>query len=142
MTAVSNFLSMPTILKFIVVLGLVSPVVAYLSVTSGFIYSREVGSGSYGAAKTGLELIFVVAACLPFLYGSLKVVDKIAAGRVLCVFGWIALSYSPLMLEVVRDQAGTFSAEWLFNAVVSVLMIGYFYRSQGVNEYFGVSQER
>lgn len=127
---------MPKILKFAVILAVLSPFLVAGSVVSGTIAQPGISVSRYGAAANVFELFLVVLATAPAWVGSALVFVRQRFARVIFPLGMLSAYLAPLVLSTVREQLD-YMVSFLFSALVlTFFLYGYFFLSKDVKQYF------
>jgi hypothetical protein len=128
---------MPQLLMVLVLLGLLSPALASLSVLSGNFVSGGTPEHEYGAAKNIYELVGVVLLSVPIFVASILIVTtgkkRIA---VFCfLIGWAFICLSPLCLSSIRESSNSYFIELLMYIVIGVAIGLFLFKNKSVESY-------
>lgn len=129
-------MAMPTALKIVTAISLLSPLIAVGSILTGNVATLSDQSYRFGAAKNLPELILVVLATIPVFFCALLILNKKNTVRYLYPLPWLLLCISPLLLESVRSQPSSFLVETTFNVLIGVLIGLYLIFSVSSKNYF------
>lgn len=131
----NNFYDMPLLLKIIFIAGLVSPVIAFISVISGSLLVSDAPKYEYGAANSLVELLLVIILHVPSLGVSILMLAKNKLARLLFPLGYFIASISPLFLLAFREDVEV--AETIASSLfVGVLISVYLFISKNICKYF------
>lgn len=128
--------TMPDLLRWLVILGIIVPLLTFWSVLTGDIGLPERLHGEYGAARSLLELLLVLAACLPAAVGAFLMLARVAGGRVVFLLGLAMAWFAPLLLELVRASLADLMSVYVVAGMVMVAATsGYLFSSRAVRHY-------
>jgi hypothetical protein len=126
---VTNILKMPIWLKFLSILGVISPILALTTVMTSDYHNNK---------GTGVALaIAIVLSMVPVFVASIMMMLKSKQSRVVFLFGWLIVCVSPLLMQSVRSELDLFIMEFSFNLLIGVALAAYLFKSKQVQEYFG-----
>lgn len=138
MNIVSRLKNMPQLLVALVVLGLLAPVLAFVSVMTGRIVDGLETEYAYGAAKDIYELAGVVLMSVPVFVASILILTVGKRRSSICcyLFGLLAVCLSPLCLSAINLKLENYWIELLWNMTCGAVVGVFLFKSKGVESYF------
>jgi hypothetical protein len=127
---------MPYQVLLLVILGFSAPFLAFFAVWTGSVFSNLNEMYAYGAAKTLLEVLIVVAFSLPIAVASALMVRGVRNSIFLYLVGWVAICMAPMTLSSFPENHELFLIELSVYLVIGALLALYLFRSKKVSSYF------
>ena len=131
-----NFFEMPILMKFIVVGGIMAPIISMASILTGQITPYHISSSPLGVADNIFELIIVLTFSIPIMCSAILMVMKLKVSRFAYIISWFLICGSPLALSSVRSQFDTFLMSAFFNFFIGLVIGSYLIISNQVKNYF------
>lgn len=134
---IENFKKMPYLMKMMVLVGLLAPVLAFLTVKDGAIVQRYIEGALSKQGLDSIDLIFFVLSSIPLFLASFSLLSKKKLSRILFFVGWVFICLSPLALTLIRHALPElFLVELSFNFAIGVAMVAYLYLNADAKAYF------
>ena len=132
----NNFLSMPFILKLMVIVGFLSPLLAVSNVIGGEVVPGQLVKLKYGAAESLTELLWVLILVFPAFLSSYLFMIKYKYSRAIYILSWFISSLSPLVLFSTREHVDVFLQGFYFSVFLGICFFGYLFFSKQAKSYF------
>ena len=134
---IENFKQMPSIMKMMVVVGLLSPLLAYLTVKDANIVQRYIESESYKQSLNSIEIILFFLSSVPLFLASFSILARKALSRIFFFVGWVLICLSPLAFTLIRQALPElFLVDLSFNAAIGLAILAYVYLNKDARAYF------
>ena len=124
-------------MKMMVVIGLLAPLLAFLTAKDGAIVQRYIEGEFSKKSLDSIDLIFFVLSSIPLFLASFSILSKKSLSRILFFVGWLFICLYPLAITLIRQSLPQlFLVELSFNAAIGIAMSAYLYLNKDAKAYF------
>ena len=124
---INNFWNMPVWMRFLPMLGLLTPLLAISTVMTNEVVKNN---------SNYFVLIITVISTIPTIVASITMLLKFKISRLVYLLGWYLVYFTPLISGTDEIQVGVFLIELSFNLLIGIALAVYLFRNKQVNNYF------